>query len=74
MSEGHRRLAREIAAVITDLPGTTPSEKRGALLAPGASGASPYDRLRGGAHRNRGFDINPALPVEVLLGAHRYDD
>lgn len=73
MTQGHQRRAREITAVIDGLPGTTPEEKRQAILASSASGYSAYDRLRAGNSEHRGFDINPALPVEVLLGGHRLD-
>lgn len=64
------RLA-EIAGFIAALPGTSPAEKRSALLS-SRSGRSAFHELLSTARSDQ--VINPTLPVLVLLGVGRSGD
>jgi transcriptional regulator with XRE-family HTH domain len=65
------RLA-EVATVVAALPGTTPAEKRSAILASSMLGRSAFDELRSTA--NSGQEINAPLSPLILLGVGRFDD
>jgi transcriptional regulator with XRE-family HTH domain len=59
---GNQELLSELIGLITTLPGSTPEEKRAALLAPRDDGGSIFDELRS-RHASTEGDINRAPSV-----------
>jgi hypothetical protein len=61
----------EFVALVRQLPGATPEERRAGLLAPGLDGRSIIDRLRA-RHASDARDVfsNPFRPDELLGARH----
>jgi transcriptional regulator with XRE-family HTH domain len=71
MNSANAETLFELVALVRELPGATPEERRAALLAPGADGRSIIDRLRA-RHASDARDVSgmPFRPDELLGARH----
>lgn len=73
MNAANTETLAELVAVVRELPGTAPEQRRAELLAPGGDGRSIIDRLRARTACGPG-DVTGVPPrPDQLLGA-RHDD